>query len=109
MANTEIDSLSLEIKVNGLNNDDIKNLDKLSKAVSRLTKSLKEADFSKLKDIQVPKGLKNIQIITQNFKEMSSSPVSSAVSDIKTSVEDLGGAVSETTTEVSDDLLKKSS
>ena len=106
MANTEIDSLSLEIKVNGLNSDDIKNLDKLSKAVSRLTKSLKEADFSKLKDIQVPKGLKNIQIITQNFKDMSSTPVSSAVSDIQTSVEDLGGAVSETTTEVSDDLLK---
>lgn len=106
MANTEIDSLSLEIKIEGLNSEDIKNLDKLSKAVSRLTKSLKEANFSKLKDIQVPKGLKNIQIITQNFKGMSSTPVANEVGEIETSVEDLGETVSETTTEVDDDLLK---
>lgn len=68
MANTEIDSLSLDIRITGLKKEDVANIDKLSKAVSRLTKSLKEADFSKLKEIQVPKGLKNIQIITQNLK-----------------------------------------
>ena len=69
MANTEIDSLSLEIEIKGLNDKDIANIDKLSKAVARLTKSLKDADFSKLKDIEVPKGLKSIQIVTQNFNE----------------------------------------
>ncbi len=106
MANTEIDSLSLEIKVEGLKKDDINNLDKLSKAVSRLTKSLKEADFSKLKEIQVPKGLKNIQIITQNFKDINSGPASTAINDVKDNVQELGDIVSETSTEVNDGMLK---
>ena len=47
MANTEIDSLSLDIQIKGLKEKDVANLDKLSKAVARLTKSLKDADFSK--------------------------------------------------------------
>ena len=68
MANTEIDSLSLDIKITGLNTDDLKNLDKLSRAVARLSNALKEADFSKLKEIQVPKGLKNVPIVFQNFR-----------------------------------------
>ena len=70
MANTEIDSLSLDIKITGLNNEDLKNIDKLSRAVARLSKALKESDFSKLEQIKVPKGLKNIQIVTQNIKNV---------------------------------------
>lgn len=68
MANTEIDSLSLDISITGLNKEDVANIDRLSKAVQRLTKSLKDADFSKLQDIKIPKGLKNFQVITQNLK-----------------------------------------
>ena len=71
MANTEIDSLSLEIQIKGLDEKKIQGLDKLSKAVARLSKALKDANFDKLKDIKVPKGLKDINIISQTFKEGS--------------------------------------
>jgi len=81
MANTEIDSLSLDISITGLNKEDVANIDRLSKAVQRLTNSLKDADFSKLKDIQVPKGIKNIQFITQNIKDSVAGAVGETTSE----------------------------
>lgn len=91
MANTEIDSLSLDISITGLNKEDIANIDKLSKAVQRLTKSLKDADFSKLKDIQVPKGIKNIQFITQNIKDSVAGAVGGATSETMAEATELLG------------------
>ena len=91
MANTEIDSLSLDISIRGLNKEDIANIDRLSRAVQRLTKSLKDADFSKLKDIQVPKGIKNIQFITQNIKDSVAGAVGGATSETMAEATELLG------------------
>lgn len=112
MANTQIDSLSLDIKVTGLNKDDIKNIDTLSKAVSRLTKSLKDADFSKLEEIKVPKGMKSIQLITQNFKNSFGSgndettKEDSGLDSVIAQIEDVSKAFSESSSEVEDGDLK---
>ena len=104
MANTEIDSLSLDIQITGLNKDDIANVDKLSRAIKRLTDSLNKADFSKLQDIKVPKGIKNIQLITQNFKE-SSVVESSNLQDIQNELDEISTNVQETTSAIEDDSL----
>lgn len=112
MANTQIDSLSLDIRVTGLNKDDIKNIDTLSKAVSRLTKSLKDADFSKLEEIKVPKGMKSIQLITQNFKNSFGSgndettKEDSGLDSVIAQIEDVSKAFSESSSEVEDGDLK---
>ena len=105
MANSEIDSLSLDISITGLDDEKIKQLDKLSKAVARLTKSLKDADFSKLKEIKLPKGVSNLQIINQNFKEASES-VSNAISNIPTGNDTLGQRLEEEAKDIDDASLK---
>ena len=99
MANTEIDSLSLEIEIKGLNDKDIANLDKLSKAVARLSKSLKDADFSKLKNIEVPKGLKNIPVIlnqTINAK-LGGSDTQTTMAETQQKVKEVTTAINEQT------------
>lgn len=105
MANTEIDSLSLDIKITGLKKEDVTNIDKLSRAVARLSKSLKEADFSKLSEIKVPKGIKNIQIITQNFRDAMGGTSTNATSNIKQEAEETATAIEEQAQAVEDGSL----
>ena len=61
--------------------------------MARLSKSLKEADFSKLSEIKVPKGIKNIQIITQNFRDAMGGTSTNATSNIKQEAEETATAI----------------
>lgn len=60
MANQEIDSLSLEITIKGLNDKDIKNLESLSNSIAKLQRNLKKLELNKLQEIQIPQNLKGI-------------------------------------------------
>ena len=60
MANTEIDSLSLNISINGLSDKDIKNLESLSNSIAKLQRSLRKLEISKLLDLKIPTSLKDI-------------------------------------------------
>lgn len=60
MANTEIDSLSLNISINGLSDRDIKNLESLSNSIAKLQRNLKKLELSKLQEIEIPQKLKGI-------------------------------------------------
>lgn len=60
MANTEIDSLSLNISINGLSDKDIKNLESLSNSIAKLQRSLRKLEIDKLMDIKIPTSLKGI-------------------------------------------------
>lgn len=109
MANTEIDSLSLDIQITGLKKEDVKNISTLSRAIAKLTSSLKEADFSKLKDIKVPKGLKNIQLITQNIKVGNNAQSQESTTDYSTMADELGElgyAYDELAGDIEDSALK---
>ena len=107
MANTEIDSLSLEIEIKGLDEKQVNNLDRLSRAISRLSKSLENADFSKLKNIKLPKGINNIQFINQTFKEqVGGASSSSGLKQIQEDVEGLGDTFSEEAQKIEDGSLK---
>ena len=79
MANTEIDSLSLNITISGLNDRDIKNLESLSNSIAKLQRNLKKLEVNKLLELQIPTSLKDItgveyQLIPtkemENFDEM---------------------------------------
>ena len=60
MANTEIDSLSLEIAITGLNERDIKNLESLSNSIAKLQRSLKNLELKKLQQIDIPQNIKGV-------------------------------------------------
>ena len=60
MANTEIDSLSLEISIKGLNDKDVQNLESLSKSIARLQRHLKTLELNKLQEINIPQNIKGI-------------------------------------------------
>ena len=107
MANTEIDSLSLDIKITGLRKEDVANIDKLSRAIKRLSDSLATADFSKLRDIKVPKGIKSIQLITQNFNEKTKELANSVTGSItQQEMEQTGKSAKEVAKDVEDSSLK---
>lgn len=106
MANSEIDSLSLDIRITGLNKEDVTNIDKLSRAVARLTKSLKEADFSKLSEIKVPKGIKGIQFINQTIKGAGvPSSSSSALTQLQTQVDEFSDTLTDNATDIEESSL----
>ena len=63
----EIDSLSLKIDVE-LNEKDLIKVSKFSTAIQKLQISIAKLDLDKLSELEVPKGLKNLQIVTQNFR-----------------------------------------
>jgi len=60
MANQEIDSLSLEIAITGLNERDIKNLESLSNSIAKLQRSLKNLELKKLQQIDIPQNIKGV-------------------------------------------------
>lgn len=57
MANQEIDSLSLEISIKGLNDKDIKNLESLADSIAKLQRNLKKLETNKLQEIEIPQKL----------------------------------------------------
>lgn len=61
MANTEIDSLSLDITINGLNDKDVKNLESLANSIAKLQRNLKKLELNKLQEINIPQNLKGIE------------------------------------------------
>ncbi len=63
----EIDSLSLKIDVE-LNDKDLIKVSKFSTAIQKLQISIQKLNLDKLSELEVPKGLKNLQIVTQNFR-----------------------------------------
>lgn len=60
MANTEIDSLSLNIAINGLSDRDIQNLESLANSIAKLQRNLRKLELSKLEDIKIPENIKGI-------------------------------------------------
>ena len=60
MANTEIDSLSLNISINGLSDKDIKNLESLSNSIAKLQRSIAKLELEKLKEIKIPNHIKGL-------------------------------------------------
>lgn len=79
MANTEIDSLSLNISINGLSDRDIQNLESLANSIAKLQRNLRKLELSKLQDIKIPENVKGITGVTydsptfdlpQGFDEM---------------------------------------
>lgn len=73
MANTEIDSLSLNISINGLSDKDIQNLESLSNSIAKLQRSLRRLELSKLQDIKIPekiKGMSGLEYHLMPTKEM---------------------------------------
>lgn len=61
MANTEIDSLSLDITINGLNDKDVKNLESLANSIAKLQRNLKKLELNKLQEINIPQNLKGLE------------------------------------------------
>lgn len=64
MANQEIDSLSLEISIKGLNERDVKNLESLADSIAKLQRNLKKLELNKLQEIEIPQKLKGLTGIT---------------------------------------------
>lgn len=60
MANQQIDSLSLEISIKGLNEKDVKNLQSLANSIDKLQKSLKTLELNKLQKLEIPQKLKGL-------------------------------------------------
>lgn len=67
MANTEIDSLSLQISINGLSDRDVKNLESLSNSIAKLQRNLRKLELSKLQDIKIPSNLKGLTGVEYNI------------------------------------------
>lgn len=91
----EIDSLSLKIDVE-LNEKDLIKVSKFSTAIQKLQISIEKLDLDKLSELEVPKGLKNLQIVTQNFRAIENENKTqnlfagvdqNAISEITTGVE----------------------
>jgi len=70
----EIDSLSLKIGVD-IDKEQLKNLSKFATVVTRLKNSIANLDLKKLNEIKVPKGIKNFNIVSQNFKNIEQQTV----------------------------------
>lgn len=60
MANQEIDSLSLEISIKGLNERDVKNLESLANSIAKLQRNLKKLELNKLQEIDIPQNIKGV-------------------------------------------------
>lgn len=71
MANTEIDSLSLNITINGLNDRDIKNLESLSESIAKLQRNLRKLELSKLQEIKIPENVKGLTGVTYDIKPIT--------------------------------------
>lgn len=67
MANTEIDSLSLNISINGLSDRDIQNLESLANSIAKLQRNLRKLELSKLQDIKIPENVKGISGVTYDI------------------------------------------
>lgn len=67
MANTEIDSLSLNIAINGLSDRDIQNLESLANSIAKLQRNLRKLELSKLQDIKIPENVKGISGVTYDI------------------------------------------
>lgn len=79
MANQQIDSLSLEISIKGLDERDVKNLESLAKSISKLQNSLKKLELNKLKEIEIPqkiRGMSGVEAsLTPKFDVKSSAGI----------------------------------
>lgn len=60
MANQEIDSLSLEISIKGLEEKDVKNLESLANSIAKLQRNLKKLEINKLQEIDIPQNIKGV-------------------------------------------------
>lgn len=60
MANQEIDSLSLEISIKGLDEKDVKNLESLANSIAKLQRHLKTLETNKLQEIDIPQNIKGV-------------------------------------------------
>lgn len=67
MANTEIDSLSLNIAINGLSDRDIQNLESLANSIAKLQRNLRKLELSKLQDIKIPENVQGISGVTYDI------------------------------------------
>ena len=60
MANQEIDSLSLEISIKGLDEKDVKNLESLANSIAKLQRNLKKLETNKLQEIDIPQNIRGV-------------------------------------------------
>lgn len=60
MANQEIDSLSLEISIKGLDEKDVKNLESLANSIAKLQRHLKTLETNKLQEIDIPQNIRGV-------------------------------------------------
>lgn len=81
MANTEIDSLSLDITINGLNDKDVKNLESLANSIAKLQRNLKKLEVNKLQEINIPQNLKGIEGV--QITPIQSSDLTNQVSQLQ--------------------------
>lgn len=75
MANTEIDSLSLNIEINGLSEKDIKNLESLAESIAKLQRNLRKLELSRLKEIKIPANLKGLTGVEYNIKPINADTI----------------------------------
>lgn len=101
MANTEIDSLSLNIAINGLSDRDIQNLESLANSIAKLQRNLRKLELSKLQDIKIPENVKGISGVdytiskkfdTSNDFEKMFEGIEETFSDFDEDAEKLKGA-----------------
>ena len=88
MANTEIDSLSLNISINGLNDKDIKNLESLADSIAKLTRNLRKLELDKLQEIKIPKEVKGLSGATYEIKGVADNAQLSNFEDAFAGVEE---------------------
>lgn len=87
MANAEIDSLSLEIAVKGLNDKDIQNLESLANSIAKLQRNLKKLELNKLQEINIPQNLKGIEGV-------EITPIKSDLTDLEQTISQFGDTAS---------------
>lgn len=95
MANTEIDSLSLNIAINGLSDRDIQNLESLANSIAKLQRNLRKLELSKLQDIKIPENVKGITGVTYDI---------SPTFDLPEGFDEMFKDVEETFTQASDTM-----
>lgn len=98
MANTEIDSLSLDITINGLNDKDVKNLESLANSIAKLQRNLKKLELNKLQEINIPQNLKGIEGV-------EITPIKSDLTDLEQAISQFGGTSSLDFSEDFDNLI----
>lgn len=101
MANTEIDSLSLSISINGLSDRDIKNLESLSESIAKLQRNLRRLELSKLQDIKIPEHVKGLTGVTYDI-----SPIKEELGGFDEAFKDVEESFSSFSDEVTKDVGK---